>query len=227
MRLLEVIVSSVADAVEAERGGAGRLEICRDLDQEGLTPTLDMVREIMALVSIPVRVMIRERNTFDVASPEELDRMCADARACADMGVPGLVIGFERDGRIDHEPVVRMLEAAPSCRITFHRALEATRDPMAAMAELKRYPQVDRVLAGGGSGSWPQRLVRLLELQRRGAPQIGLLPGAGVNCDVLRLIAATPGLPEAHVGRAAREPATAAGRVSAAKVADLVQAFSG
>ena len=41
--LLEVIACSVADAVEAEKGGASRLEIVRDLGRGGLTPPLELV----------------------------------------------------------------------------------------------------------------------------------------------------------------------------------------
>jgi copper homeostasis protein len=38
--MLEVIACSVADAVAAERGGADRLELVRDLNVGGLTPPL-------------------------------------------------------------------------------------------------------------------------------------------------------------------------------------------
>jgi copper homeostasis protein len=68
MPLLEVIVCSVADAVEAERGGAGRLEIVRDLHQGGLTPSLELVREIKLATELPVRTSI------DCVAPQKLLR---------------------------------------------------------------------------------------------------------------------------------------------------------
>jgi copper homeostasis protein len=42
-RLIEVIACSVADAIEAERGGAGRLEIVTDFSRGGLTPPVELV----------------------------------------------------------------------------------------------------------------------------------------------------------------------------------------
>ena len=57
--LLEVIVSSVEDALEAEQGGAGRLEVVRSLEVGGLTPSLELVRQICQRVKIPLRVMLR------------------------------------------------------------------------------------------------------------------------------------------------------------------------
>ena len=63
--LLEVIVSSLEDALEAERGGtgAGRLEIVRNLELGGLTPSFETVQEICQRVAVPVRVMLRCRES--------------------------------------------------------------------------------------------------------------------------------------------------------------------
>lgn len=58
--LLEVIACSVGDAVEAEKGGASRLEIVRDLGRGGLTPPLELVAEIKRAVNVPLRVMLRD-----------------------------------------------------------------------------------------------------------------------------------------------------------------------
>ena len=55
MPLLEVIACSVADAVEAEKGGAKRLEIVRDLGRGGLTPPLELVAQIKHAVDLPLR----------------------------------------------------------------------------------------------------------------------------------------------------------------------------
>ena len=63
---------SVADAVAAEKGGAGRLEVVRALEAGGLTPPISLVKDIVAAVSIPVResTPIRE---FHVGPAARLD----------------------------------------------------------------------------------------------------------------------------------------------------------
>ncbi|HTH37337.1 MAG TPA: copper homeostasis protein CutC, partial [Pyrinomonadaceae bacterium] len=58
--VLEVIACSVEDAVNAEKGGADRLEVIRAIEHGGYTPPLDLVREIQDSVSLPLRVMLRE-----------------------------------------------------------------------------------------------------------------------------------------------------------------------
>ena len=85
--LLEVIACSVNDALEAERGGAGRLEVVRELGKGGLTPALQLVEEITKVVSIPVRVMIREREGYFAGGAEAVEQLARLAGGCAALGV--------------------------------------------------------------------------------------------------------------------------------------------
>src|ERR1044071_10079626 len=62
--ILEVIACSVADAVEAQKGGASRLEVVRELDRGGLTPSIQLVQAIKDAVDLPLRVMVRESDGY-------------------------------------------------------------------------------------------------------------------------------------------------------------------
>ena len=78
--VLEVIVCSVADAIEAEQGGAKRLEIIRDFARGGMTPDLEFVRQVMNAVSLPVRVMLRESEDYRVTDKREIEQLCVCAQ---------------------------------------------------------------------------------------------------------------------------------------------------
>ena len=218
---LEVIVCSIADAVEAARGGADRLEIARDMTRQGLTPPVEMVREILREVRLPARVMVREADDFLCDRPGELERLCDSAREFDALGVDGILVGFVKNGRVDEAPLGAVLAAAPRSRVTFHRAFDAARDPFEALETLKRHVQIDRVLSGGGDGGWAARCARLETLAVRAHPRIVVLPGGGVDGDALEHIARAPRLTEAHIGRAARIPAEVSARVSASAVREL------
>src|SRR5437899_1065189 len=101
MPVLEVIACSVADAVEAEKGGANRLEVISHFEVGGLTPPLGLVREIMAAVRLPVRVMVRDSPGYTAVGEAERRRLCAAASELNRLGVDGLVLGFLREGEID------------------------------------------------------------------------------------------------------------------------------
>ncbi len=220
--LLEVIACSVHDAIEAERGGAGRLELVRDLHRGGMTPSIELVEAVLAAVTIPVRVMVREADSYDAGDPYQLEHLASLAHRFASLGVQGLVCGFIRDNRIDISAMKAIVDASGSTRITFHRAFEELPDPIVALHQLERSPAVDRVLTSGGGGDWACKVERMREWARV-SPSIGILAGGGVDLAALRVLARA-GVTEAHVGRAARVPATVEGEVSAARVAELVRA---
>lgn len=203
--LIEVIACSVEDAIEAERGGAGRLEIARDMQHQGLTPPVELVREIARAVRIPLRVMVRENDGFTCAGEDELQTMQRAARALGEIeGVEGLVVGFIRGSEIDHDALEAILSTAPGLCGTFHRAFDALPDPRRAIMELKRHRQIDRILSGGEPGGWEERIERLSALAAIAQPEIQILPGGSVDLDAVRRLSRSSTMHEAHVGRGVR-----------------------
>ena len=69
---LEACVETLEEAILAERNGANRLELCSRLDLDGLTPNLNLTKKIMEKISIPIKVMIRERDGNFVYSDDEI-----------------------------------------------------------------------------------------------------------------------------------------------------------
>ncbi len=126
--IYEVIVCSVEDAIAAERGGAGRLEIISHYEAGGLTPSFDLVREIVEVVKIPARVMVRDEESFVITDEKKIERLCEAARSFRELPIDGFVLGFLKGDQIDHELVARVLACAPELKATFHRAFEELAD---------------------------------------------------------------------------------------------------
>ena len=57
--LLEACCTTLEEALSAQSRGAGRIELCTDLSVGGLTPPRDLIREVVASLTIPVNVLIR------------------------------------------------------------------------------------------------------------------------------------------------------------------------
>lgn len=218
---LEVIATSLNDALAAEQGGAARIELVTSLERGGLTPSVALVEAVLSQVRIPVRVMVRDSEPHDVPDPRVRRRLVDQARAIGQRPVDGLVFGALVDRRVD-EALLDAVSGAAGRPITFHRAFEELSDPDAGLTTLVRHPAVDRVLCDGGAGEWPARAERLRAWSARAGAGLQLLPGGGVTEEALIALSRVPALREVHVGRLVREPATAAGVVSARRVADLV-----
>jgi copper homeostasis protein len=218
MKLLEVIVTSVNEAREAEQGGANRLELVRDFDLEGLTPDLSLVEDVVAAVSIPVRVMLRESASFTVQDDSEFQRLKTDALRISELPVSGLVLGFLCGDMIDEHCIQQLLETAPFKPVTFHRAFDAMPDPISAINTVKSFEQVDRVLTSGGDGSWSQRRSALEHLQQMAGPRVMVLAGGGLNEETLPSLMESPLLKEFHVGRGARD---SSGELRSSRIAAL------
>ncbi|HTU46719.1 MAG TPA: copper homeostasis protein CutC [Bryobacteraceae bacterium] len=220
-KLLEVIVTSVEEAREAELGGADRIELVRALETGGLTPTPEVVEQVVNAVSIPVRVMLRENASMSASDPREIGALQASARQLAQLPIDGFVLGFVKNGSLDLETMGQVLADVAGRRATLHRAFEYVGDSVAAIREAKTLPQIDRILTSGGDGSWQQRKARLLEWRAAAEPEIRILIGVGLQTSVLTEMANHSEDFEFHAGRAARFPHTTAGLVSREQVAKL------
>jgi len=218
---LEVIATSLDDAMAAEQGGAARIELVAALDRGGLTPPTALVERVLLAVRIPVRVMVRDDEPHEVPDAHARRRLVEQATALGQHPVDGLVFGAVAAGRID-EALLDEVSGAATRPVTFHRAFEALADPLAGLDVLARHPAVDRVLCDGGSGSWAERAARLGQWSRRAGPGLLMMAGGGITAEALAPLSDVSELQEVHVGSLVREPATAAGVVSAARVASLV-----
>ena len=220
--VLEVIVLSVEDAVRAEAGGATRVEVVRDIHQDGLTPDARLVEALLSRVRLPLRVMVRPRNTFVVDDAAHRAEIARDAAQFADFPVD-IVTGYVRPTNhegttLDEDALALVAERAPRAKVTVHRAVERVSDDLVPV--LRRWPMVDRVLSAGSGSGWDERALALADLQARLAP-VRVIVGGGVSADGVDALAAQSTLRELHVGRIARAGESYAQPVSPEAVAAL------
>ena len=73
--IIEVCVESVDQAIIAEEKGAQRLELCSQLELDGLSPPLDLIESVLKYISIPVKIMVRSRPGNFIYDDEDLEEM--------------------------------------------------------------------------------------------------------------------------------------------------------
>ena len=154
--LIEVCCGSTDDAVEAERGGAGRVELNSSLFFGGLTPSLGSVIEAKKRLSIPVMVMIRPRAGGFCYTEAEMAVMEHDAKLAVEHGADGLVFGIlNQDGTIDIDRCRKIVELTGEKQAVFHRAFDVTPNPLAALDQLIELG-FKRILTSGQQKTVPE-----------------------------------------------------------------------
>lgn len=196
--LIEVCLESVADVLAAQQAGADRVELCADLVEGGITPSIGSIELATQRASIPVMAMIRPRGGDFLYSQLEFEVMLADVAAARRAGAAGVVFGvLTADGEVDRERTARLLDAARPMRVTFHRAFDMAREPMAALATLIELG-VDRVLSSGREAAAPAGLPLLRRLVEAAGDRIVVMPGAGIDAANIAEVHRATGARELH-----------------------------
>lgn len=179
--LLEVCSGSLQSAINAQVGGAQRIELCCNLEQGGLTPSYATIQLAREKLAIDIFVLIRPRIGDFNYSELEVEQMQADISFCKKIGVDGVVFGVLNDrSEIDVEKNQLLLAAAKGMKTTFHRAFDCLQNPMEGLSKIINLG-FDRILTSGLTQTAVEGqdlLKRLIEVAQ---DDIVILPGSGLN----------------------------------------------
>ena len=212
--LLEVCCGSVEDVLEAERGGADRVELNSCLFHGGLTPSLGELITVKKLSKLPIMTMVRPRQGGFCYTKAEYMTALADAEKLLENGADGLVFGFlKQDGSLDKERTKELARLAGDKTKVFHRAIDVADDWKRMLGELIDIG-VDRVLTSGLAPDVFYGIDVIKEMVAFAAGRIQILPGAGVNLKNVDKIMEFTGCDQVHVARfkQALDPSTANNR---------------
>ena len=197
--LIEACVDSVESALAAEAGGARRVELCADLVEGGVTPSSGMIAECRQRIGIPLYVMIRPRGGDFLYSDSEIEIMRRDVGEAKALGADGVVLGLLRpDGKVDAERTRRLIDEARPLDVTFHRAIDVSRDPLEALDALIEIG-VDRVLTSGQAVSALAGARVIAKLVQHAAGRLVVLPGGRIDETNARKVVERTGAREVHV----------------------------
>ncbi|MFA7109697.1 MAG: copper homeostasis protein CutC [Sphaerochaetaceae bacterium] len=178
---IEVCLETVESVIRAEKGGADRVEFCSDLFEGGLTPTLGAFKIAKRICKIPMNVMIRPRGGDFCYSDVEFEVMKENAHIFKEEGANALVFGIlTPKGEIDEERTAILKEIASPLPITFHRAIDMTRNAKESIEILKKL-KVERVLTSGLESSVMEGILTLKKMIEWAGDDLIVMPGCGIN----------------------------------------------
>lgn len=196
--LLEVAANSVASALAAQEGGAGRVELCAALELGGVTPSYAEIATARDQLAIPLYVLIRPRGGDFLYNDFECEVMQRDIEMCVALGCDGVVLGvLDAQGQVDAARCRALVSAAGPLGITFHRAFDMVREPARALEALIDLG-CERVLTSGAQASAIEGAAQIRALLAQAAGRLVVMPGAGVHARNIGELAQATGAKEFH-----------------------------
>jgi copper homeostasis protein len=179
--VIEACVNSVHSAIEAQKSGASRVELCDNLHDGGTTPSAGAIEAARERLDIELNVIIRPRGGDFHYTGLELAIMKADLRRAKALGADGVVFGMPHtDGTVNMEQTAQLVELARPMSTTFHRAFDMSVDPFAALEALLQLG-IDRVLSSGQRPSAMAGIELLARLVDAAGDRIVVMPGVGID----------------------------------------------
>ncbi len=179
--LLEICANSYTSAINAQKGGAHRIELCERLSVGGVTPNSDLISKVKRHVSIPVFVLVRPRGGNFVYTVEEFELMKKTIAEVKTLECHGVISGtLNDDSTIDIERTRELITLARPLAFTFHRAFDEVPDATTAIEQLIEL-QVDRVLTSGQQPEASDGIQLLNNLKRHVKDKLIVLPGGGIT----------------------------------------------
>lgn len=195
---IEAAVESAAEAAFAARNGADRLEVCDFSVEGGRTPHPDTLRQILAASSLPVHVLIRPRGGGFDYGEAELRVMEQQIDEAKELGVAAVVTGVLRaDGKVDRIALARLIGRSRPLELVFHRAIDLTPDPLAALDALLALG-VNRVLTSGGKPTAAEGAAVIRQMIGHAGKNLTVIAGGGVRARNVKSLIERSGVVEVH-----------------------------
>lgn len=195
---IEACVETLVQGQAAEAGGAHQIELCADLSVGGLTPSLSLVQQTRAALSIPLKVMIRPRAGDFVYSDAEIQRMLVQIEEIKRLGVRAFVLGMTTGSQLDLAQIRFFTKRHPDLQFTIHKAIDEVSDPVAAVRQLAGIPGVKSVLSSGQAPTAREGAATLREMVRAAADQLEVIAAGRITAQNLAEIHALIGAPVYH-----------------------------
>jgi len=196
---LEICANSIESCLEAQKGGAARVELCAAIPEGGTTPSYGEIAIAREILDIKLHVIIRPRGGDFLYSPMEHRVMLKDIEMAHKLHVDGIVIGcLTADGEVDMRQNRELIKAADGMSVTFHRAFDMCRDPFESLEKIIELG-CGRILTSGQQPKSEMGISLIKELVQKAGNRIIIMPGSGINAGNIAGIAAATGAKEFHL----------------------------
>lgn len=195
---IEICANSVQSAINADKAGADRIELCQNLNEGGTTPSYATIKYCVEHLSLKTMVLIRPRPGDFCYNEAEYEAIKNDVVMCRELGAYGVVVGFlDKNLDIDAIRTAEIVKLAKPMEVTFHRAFDRCRNWQIALEQIIECG-CDRILTSGQYKTAPEGIENLRKIVGQANGRIAILAGSGVNSQNATTIIKETGVTEVH-----------------------------
>ena len=178
---VEVCSYSLFSTISADRAGAHRVELCGSPWEGGTTPSLGLVKASIASSNIEIHTMLRPRGGDFCYDSFEKDTMLFEIESLIKTGVHGIVVGaLLPNGDVDYPFMEKIKAEVGSLPLTFHRAIDVSKDPLEVLNALVELG-FTRILTSGCKNKAHDGIEMIAEMVNESQGRIEIMAGSGVN----------------------------------------------
>jgi copper homeostasis protein len=197
--IFEACVESLEQALAAQEAGAHRIELCSRLDLDGLSPSSDLIMNALEFLSIPFKPMVRPRAGDFAYEEEELRQMEREIEFCKRADIQEVVFGVSLpSGALDISAIRRLAEAAAPMRVTIHKAIDLSPDPLADMESMRPIANVVSILSSGKQPTALEGAPLLRKMIQAAGDRFSIIAAGKATRDNWERIARETGAVEIH-----------------------------
>lgn len=199
---LEIIATTLKEALDIEKAGADRIELVTGILEGGLTPSLGLIKKVCDSVSIPVNVMVRPHSKSFYYDQYDLEVIYNDIIDIRDhTKANGIVFGcLDKCNRVDFSILEKVISLKGDLKLTFHRAIDSSSNIVEDFKKLITY-DIDHILTSVGEDKVttnPNLVNEFVKLAE--GSNTTLLAGSGLYPDNVEAFLNNVNVTEIHMG---------------------------
>jgi copper homeostasis protein len=154
---IEVCIENIQQGANAVLLGADQLELCANLELDGLTPDLQTAIQLRDMIEevIPIKIMIRSRANDFIYTEGDIDEMINQIKQYQEHGFDRFVFGaLTQKKSLDLKSIGKISKAVgDNGALCIHKAIDECADIITALHSLDQFENINEVLTSGGKAT--------------------------------------------------------------------------
>lgn len=207
---IEIIATNLEDIKILNSTNIQRVELINNFDNGGFSPDLPLIQAISEISKIPVHVMLRPLTSnlnFCYSSNEILMIIDILKFILEATKVAGIVFGaLNNKLDLDNLLLEKIIQHKKNLKLTFHRAIDISKNPVNLYKKLLKYKEIDYVLTSGGAKTAIEGMEAINSMYNLNPEQkyCKIVPASGININNINYFIEHTQIKEFHIGTGVR-----------------------